>query len=113
MRLARGKKKKMITTQAEFKKSLDTGSWGTSCHRVGLVTGLVYVAEFPPRGWAFLLWESAYADGGDPQRAIANFSSSSFAFAGVIFYVGLRSDLLPCFVAVEDNVREVADLTAP
>ena len=23
--------KKIITTQAEFKKSLDTGSWGTSC----------------------------------------------------------------------------------
>jgi len=31
MRLPRGKKKKMITTPAEFKKSLDTGSWGTSC----------------------------------------------------------------------------------
>jgi hypothetical protein len=28
MRLPRDKKKKMITTQAEFKKSLDTGSWG-------------------------------------------------------------------------------------
>jgi hypothetical protein len=27
----RGKKKKMITAQAEFKKSSDTGSWGTSC----------------------------------------------------------------------------------
>jgi hypothetical protein len=31
MRLPRGKEKKMITAQAEFKKSLDTGSWGTSC----------------------------------------------------------------------------------
>jgi hypothetical protein len=44
---------------------------------------------------------------------MANFPSSIFAVAGVIFYVGLRSDLLPCFVAVEDDVREVADLTAP
>jgi hypothetical protein len=26
----RGKKKKMITAQAEFKKSSDTGSWGTT-----------------------------------------------------------------------------------
>jgi hypothetical protein len=31
MRLPRGKKKKMNTAQAELKKSLDTGSWGTSC----------------------------------------------------------------------------------
>jgi hypothetical protein len=45
---AQGKKKKMITAQAEFKKSSETGSWGTSCllpgygpacHRV-MVTGL-------------------------------------------------------------------------
>ena len=32
----------MITTQAEFKKSLDTGSWGTACVVTGfLITGFM------------------------------------------------------------------------
>jgi hypothetical protein len=34
----RGKKNKMISAQAEFKKSSDTGSWGTSCLSPGYLS---------------------------------------------------------------------------
>jgi hypothetical protein len=43
MRLPRGKKKKMITTQAEFKKSLDTISIGYVLPVTGFFTGFFAV----------------------------------------------------------------------